>query len=47
VIKQAIRRAEWEFSMLNFEKDVEQKMIEAGWSIDFIYLDQNLNRFQL
>lgn len=22
-------------------------MVRAGWSLDFIYLDKNLNRFQL
>ena len=22
-------------------------MIDAGWSLEFIYLDQNINRFQL
>ena len=42
-----IRRAEWEYQKLDFDKDIEQPMVKAGWNLDFIYLDQNLNRFKL
>lgn len=44
---QSIRRAEWEFSNLDFDKDIETPMKAAGWSIDFVYLDENENRFEL
>lgn len=45
LIKKCIRRAEWKNSLINFDKDIEKQMNEAGWSLDFIYLDQTLNRF--
>jgi hypothetical protein len=43
----AVRRAEWEFQQIDFKKDIEDPMIEAGWSLEFIYLDQNTNRFMV
>lgn len=43
----AIRRAEWEFLQIDFEKDIEEPMIANGWKLEFIYLDPNTNRFQI
>lgn len=47
IITQSIRRAEWELGNLDFNKDIETPMKEAGWSLDFLYLDNNENRFEL
>lgn len=47
LINYCIRRAEWEFMLIDFEEEVEKPMKEGGWSLDFIYLDDNRNRFQM
>ena len=46
--KKAIRRAEWEFkNLINIEEDVLPHLKKAGWSYNYIYLDNGKNRFQL
>lgn len=44
---QAIRQAEWEFSQVDFDRDIEKPLNKAGWSLDFIYLDNKQNRFEM
>lgn len=46
--KAAIRRAEWEFkNLINLEKDVIPLLNKAGWSTNYIYLDNGKNRFMI
>ena len=33
--------------MIDFERDIEKKMKDVGWSLDFIYLEDAKNRFQM
>ena len=46
-INQAIREAEWEFARMDFKKEIEEPLENQGWKLDFIYLDDGTNRFQV
>ena len=46
--KHAIRRAEWEFkNIIDLEGDVIPLLKKAGWSYNYIYLDNGKNRFMV
>jgi hypothetical protein len=44
---QCIRRAEREFKQADFDNNIVKPITEAGWSLDFIYLDKNTHRFEV
>ena len=44
---QCIRKAEWEYQEINFDESIVKPLNKAGWSLDFVYLDQNTHRFEV
>lgn len=45
-INLAIRAAEIEFSHVDFAV-LEKNLVNKGWSLDYIYLDQKKNRYSI
>lgn len=42
----SIRNAEREFTKVDFT-DLSNKLKDAGWSLDYIYLDPKKNRYNI
>ena len=48
IIQLAIRRSEWQFmNQIDFEEEIVKRLNDQGWSLEFVYLDRNENRFKL
>ena len=39
LVNYCIRRAEWQYTHIDFKTDIEEPMNKVGWNLDFIYLD--------